>query len=66
MMIVVIVVIGFLIYLAINKQTTGSGNHTISQPAQNSEPLEIAKSRLARGDITLEEFEEIKKHLLTD
>ena len=37
----------------------GSG----ASPAQRSNPLEIAKERYAKGEITREEFEEIKKNL---
>ena len=30
---------------------------------EKSEPLDVLKMRLARGEITLEEFKEIKEHL---
>jgi len=30
---------------------------------EKSEPLDVLKMRLAKGEITLEEFNEIKEHL---
>ncbi|MCM3365029.1 SHOCT domain-containing protein [Niallia sp. Sow4_A1] len=64
MMIIVILVIGVLLYLAYNHKNTGNGNMMAVQPAHNLEAFEIAKSRLASGEITVEEFEQIKKYLL--
>ncbi|MCQ6274550.1 SHOCT domain-containing protein [Bacillus sp. V3B] len=64
MMIVVILIIGIFVYMVLNKQNTGNGNNKISQPTPNSEAIEIVKSRFARGEITVEEFEQIKKKLL--
>lgn len=64
MMLLGFLVIGLLFYLAFNKQNNGAGNYPVSRPAISSEALELAKSRLARGEITLEEFEQIKKNLL--
>jgi putative membrane protein len=34
-----------------------------SQPAHKQDPLDIAKDRYARGEITREQFEQIKKDL---
>lgn len=47
----------YLFYLTLyNSHVPGQGE--ILEP-----PLEKAKKRLARGEITIEQFEEIKKHL---
>ena len=55
-----LLLIGFAAYLFYlnlhNSHVPGQGE--ILEP-----PLETAKKRLARGEITLEQFEEIKKHL---
>jgi putative membrane protein len=56
MMILFLVLIGFLFYFVMKKRQS---NH-FSQPAAG-DPLNILKSRLARGEITMEEFEQIKK-----
>ena len=64
MMILLIAAVGFLVYLALKKQSPG--NQQASYPVQHSvqsEALSIAKSRLASGEITVEEFEQIKKNL---
>lgn len=65
MMILFLVVIGFLFFLAMNRQTPVQKNANIPpQPEINPAALEIAKSRLASGEITIEEFEQIKQNLL--
>ena len=65
MMIILLVFIGLLFYLALNKQTPIQKDINIPiQPAVNTEALNIAKARLANGDITVEEFEQIKNNLL--
>lgn len=63
MMILILVAIGFLIYLALNKQNPNKDSF-ISPSATNTEALKIAKLRLANGEISVEEFEQIKKNLL--
>ncbi|MFZ3578337.1 SHOCT domain-containing protein [Virgibacillus sp. DJP39] len=62
MMIVVFLLIGFLVYLGIKSQNKDNKNS--SQPVAGSNALEIAKSRLAKGEITVEEFEQIKKNVM--
>lgn len=63
MMILFFLTIGAVVYLLINQQNTG-GKRIIPQPVINLEALDIAKSRLANGEISIEEFEQIKKNLL--
>ncbi len=46
-----------LIVWAVKKFTSGTDSN------RKNDPLEIAKARYARGEITKEEFEEIKKNL---
>jgi len=56
-----IILIGFavyLIYLNNNSQHTRSGSNVLRET-----PLEIAQKRYARGEITKEQFEELKRDL---
>lgn len=62
MMILVVLLIGYLFYLGMNNQKIGIQNQ--SQQLTSSNALEIAKSRLAQGEISFEEFEQIKKNIL--
>lgn len=64
MMLIGFIVIGVLLYLALNKNNTSNGNTALLQPKPHSDALEIAKTRLARGEITVDEFEVIKQNLL--
>ena len=65
MMILVILVIGYLFYMAINNNKKAEDEKVNrSQQVQSSKAIEIAKSRLARGEISFEEFEQIQKNLL--
>jgi putative membrane protein len=48
-----------LIAWGITRLAKGGG----SAPAEKRSPLDIAKERYARGEITKEEFEQIKKDL---
>ena len=59
--IVWIVVIGLVIWgvIALVRRTSSTSN-----TSQKSNPLEIAKERYARGEITKEEFEQIKKDII--
>ncbi|WP_330948521.1 SHOCT domain-containing protein [Virgibacillus sp. MG-45] len=61
-MILVFLLFGYLIYLGINSQNPGSVNR--KQPVAGSNAIETAKSRLAKGEISFEEFEQIKKNIL--
>ncbi len=62
MIIVWIVVIGLIVWgvVALVKRTGGSGLASSS----NKSPLDIARERYAKGEISKEEFERIKKDLI--
>ncbi|WP_246010436.1 SHOCT domain-containing protein [Bacillus yapensis] len=62
MMILVVLLIGYLFYLGMNNQKIGTQNR--NQQIASSSALEIAKSRLAQGEISFEEFEQIKRNLI--
>ncbi len=62
MMLVVFLAIGYLFYLAFNQNRGNS--QTLPSQSRSSEALELTKGRLARGEITVEEFEQIKTNLL--
>jgi putative membrane protein len=65
MMVILLVLIGLLFYLALNKSTPVQKDANIPvQQAIHSEALNIAKMRLANGEITIEEFDQIKNNLL--
>lgn len=61
MMIVIILLTGYLIYLGVNNQQQSIQNRNERQ--NDTDALEIAKARLARGEITTEEFEQIKQQI---
>lgn len=62
MWIVLLVIIGFVVYyFAKNKNANGLNS---SQQVLGSDAMEIAKIRLAKGEISSEEFEDIKKNIL--
>jgi putative membrane protein len=64
MMILFLLAIGVVVYLLMNQQNVNGKQYIHPQPVVNLDALEIAKSRLANGEITVEEFEQIKKNLL--
>ena len=45
------------------RQISGPGRETMSPPPGGSKSLEIARERYARGEITKEQFEQIKKDI---
>jgi putative membrane protein len=55
---VILILIGVLIYLLFKSSKTGGFGQT-----PNETPLDILKKRYARGEITKEQFEEMKKDL---
>ena len=60
MIIVWIVIIGLIVWgiIALAKRDS-----SVSNTSQKRDPLEIAGERYAKGEISKEEFEEIKKNL---
>ncbi len=59
MMFIGIILIGVLIYFLLKNQNISIPNNNNSSMSA----LDIAKTRLAKGEITQEEFAEIKKNL---
>ena len=55
---VILILIGVLIYFLFKSSKTGGFGQT-----SNETPLDILKKRYARGEITKEQFEEMKKDL---
>jgi putative membrane protein len=60
MMIIGAVLIGLIIYLLLNQKET----NPVDKKLDERDALEIAKIRLAKGEISTEEFEMIKKTIL--
>ncbi|XUW99987.1 MAG: SHOCT domain-containing protein [Dehalogenimonas sp.] len=61
-----LIIIGLLVW-GIIALSRGGGNHMgmgMGQPRTGQTPLDIAKERYAKGEITKDQFEEIKKNLL--
>ena len=56
MWIILLILIGVIIYLVINKQKSTAGG-------DGETPLEILKKRYAKGEISKQEFEKMKKDL---
>lgn len=60
MMLIGLLLVVLVIYLLFNQRPTNS----ISKTSETKDPLEIAKVRLAKGEISIEEFETIKRSIL--
>lgn len=60
MMFLGFLLIGLIIYLLYSPKHTGAA----SKIAQNIEAIVIGKTRLTNGEITIEEFEMIRKAIL--
>ncbi len=60
MMLIGLILIGVLLYFLFNK----NGTDAVSKTSQTIDALEILKIRLARGEITIEEYEMIKKTII--
>ena len=66
-LIILVVIVGFGIYYLVKNNNNNKNNNndfSRSQKDSSADAMEIAKNRLAKGEITTEEFEEIKKKLL--
>ena len=61
MMLMGLLLIGFVIYMFFTQQNT---NVDVSRATHYKASLEIAKTRLASGEITIEEFEKVKKVIM--
>jgi putative membrane protein len=58
MWIIILIVVGLVVYFIVRGQKTKG-----QKPTQNESHLDILKQRYAKGDITKEEYERIKKDL---
>ncbi len=62
----VVVIIGAILIVAWLVKTTqarGASDHSRSVSNAGQEPLDILRTRYVRGEITKEQFEELKSHL---
>jgi putative membrane protein len=57
--ILLLVAVGLIVYLVVRNETKKRDSDT----RETDTPLEIAKRRYARGEITKKEFEQLKKDL---
>lgn len=64
MMLGLLLIIGFAIYYFMKNKNNSNNGFNTSQQVPGADAMEIAKNRLAKGEITSEEFEVIKKTLL--
>ncbi len=62
MMIIGVIIAVVIIWIVV--MATQKGNAYIERASEHRMPLEIARERYARGEITKEEFEAIKKNLM--
>ena len=61
MIFVLILIVGLIVWgiIALTRRVSSR-----REPGVNRSPLDVAKERYARGEITREEFERIKKELM--
>lgn len=65
MMIILFVLIGFLIYTTLGQQkNVNSSTYENTQASTIAGAQEIAKVRLAKGELSIDEYEKIKNNLL--
>jgi putative membrane protein len=62
-MIILFLFIAFLIYTQVNQNGSGQPAFVARRSSGDSEALDIVKDRLSKGEISVEEFEQIKKNL---
>ena len=55
-----VAIIALIIYLVVNQ---GNKNKQINIPPHQDSPLDILKKRYAKGEITKEQFDQMKKDL---
>ncbi len=60
-----VVIVAVVYFLVQNLNRTAPPSTGSRPPARQEDPLEILKARYARGEITREEFEQMKRDLLT-
>src|ERR1035437_5737594 len=58
---IVLLVIGYVIWRAVGWESCGSGGHT---GHYSSDAMEIVRQRYARGEISKEQFEQMKKDII--
>ncbi|WP_416144142.1 SHOCT domain-containing protein [Planococcus koreensis] len=64
-LIILIVIVGFGIYYIVkNNNNNNNKDFNRSQKDSSEDAMEIAEKRFAKGEISTEEFEEIKRNLL--
>ena len=63
MWIIFLVVIGVLVYFLFRGQGRQGSLKNIFGESQDESPIDIAKKRYARGEISREEFEQLRKEL---
>jgi putative membrane protein len=61
MMLIGVLLIGVVIYVLIDQQNK---NVNYTNAVQHRDPIEIAKVKLAKGDITTEEYENVIKVIM--
>lgn len=59
MMLIGLLFFGLVIYMLLQNKNVVASNANL-----NYDPIEIAKIRLAKGEITIEEYENVKKVIL--
>ena len=63
MWLILLVLIGVAVYFIVQKSRPESGGRSMEGSLSEESALEIVKKRYARGEITKEEFEAMKRNL---
>jgi putative membrane protein len=61
MWVLIVIVVGIVVYFIVRTQRSVGGRGSLYD--QEGTPLDIAKKRYARGEISKEEFEDIRNNL---
>jgi len=64
MWIILLLIIGVVVYYFVKSKSINTNGINSAQEVPGPDAMKIAKTRLAKGEITAEEFEIIKKNLL--